>query len=306
VYVWAGFAVAGTIKPAWAWFQRNRVAGWPIADGRITSTGISQPTALFGWKQPSYSAELDYSYTIAGEDHSGTHTRECSTEQEAEECIRDLENKAVVVHVNPSAPDRSGLLEADIRELLQNRAPALVEAATVALPLGHSWLVFFEALSCIGLFLSLWVHVGALLGKHVAPTSFFFCLHVGIFVVWFPAVVVAKRLVGSANRKDFWKVVLKGAPEWMRYMCYVFMGYAVINFLLFMTQAPLGSGGGTPTTIEWRGFSGHWMAFYSAAFAILYSAAAQSRGWRECPNGHRTSRGSPCCRECGLPIDHRV
>jgi hypothetical protein len=55
-------------------------------------------------------------------------------------------------------------------------------------------------------------------------------------------------------------------------MVYCFLAYAMINFLVFMPQAPPGGSGSQPPTIVWRGFSGHWMAFYSAAFAILYSA----------------------------------
>jgi hypothetical protein len=52
------------------------------------------------------------------------------------------------------------------------------------------------------------------------------------------------------------------------------LGYAVINFTIFMRQPP-GSGSGTnPPADVLRGFSGLWMAFYSAALAILYSVQA--------------------------------
>lgn len=84
---------------------------------------------------------------------------------------------------------------------------------------------------------------------------------------------VAVKRVGNTSRKDFWKVVLRGSPEWMRYMVYGFLGYALVNFLIFMPQAPKGGTGGETPAVVWRGFSGHWMAFYSAALAILYSAA---------------------------------
>jgi len=53
---------------------------------------------------------------------------------------------------------------------------------------------------------------------------------------------------------------------------YGFFVYAIANFALFMIQAPLHGGSGNPPAIVWRGFSGHWMAFYSASMAILYSA----------------------------------
>jgi len=68
--------------------------------------------------------------------------------------------------------------------------------------------------------------------------------------------------------------VLRGAPEWMRYMVYGFGGYAMVNFAIFFFHSPHGGSGANPPAVVWRGFSGHWMAFYSAALAILYSAAA--------------------------------
>lgn len=160
-------------------------------------------------------------------------------------------------------------------------------------------LLFFAVLSCIGLILSLWVHLGALMGRRVAPEAFFWGLHVGIFVVWFPAVLVSQRLVGFVNRRDFWKVVLRGCPGWVRYVVYGFFGYAVLNFVLFIGQKPTGKGNSNPPAIVWRGFSGHWMAFYSAAFAILYSSMELSR------NGGHFSDGEPIdpylerCGRCG-------
>jgi hypothetical protein len=127
-------------------------------------------------------------------------------------------------------------------------------------------------------------------------------LHVGIFVVWFPTVFVAQRLVGSVNRKDLWKVVLKDSPDWMRYMVYGFFGYAIVNFLLFMGKAPSGGSGGNPPAVVWRGFSGHWMAFYSAALAVLYSAARMADTAPRCANGHLASPNAIYCNRCGQPV----
>ena len=134
------------------------------------------------------------------------------------------------------------------------------------------FLPVFIAISAVGLILSLWVHLGAVMGQRVAPEAFFWILHIGIFIVWFPAVFLAQKLVRNVNRKDFWKAVLKDAPLWMRYMIYGFLGYAIVNFLFFMVNAPGGGSGANPHAAVWRGFSGHWMVFYSAALAILYSA----------------------------------
>jgi hypothetical protein len=276
VYVWAAFALIGAAKPAWRWIQRGRGESWPLADGRIDSAQISKPNFSLSVKSGHYLAQLLYSYSFAGVSYSGRYTRDIPTEGEAEEFVRDLQGKATTVHYNPEKPSRSVLLERDVELLLQSRSP--VPRTPLPPPRSiPSWfsslLPIFIALSAVGLVLSLWVHLGALMGQRVAPESFFWILHVGVFVVWLPAVLAAQRIVGTTNRSDFWKVVLTNSPDWMRYMVYGFGGYAMVNFLLFMVNAPDGGNGANPPAAVWRGFSGHWMLFYSAALAILYSAS---------------------------------
>ena len=98
--------------------------------------------------------------------------------------------------------------------------------------------------------------------------------------------------------------MLQGSPDWMRYMVYGFFGYALLNFALFMTKAPTGGTGVNPPAAVWRGFSGHWMAFYSAALAILYSAAKGGENVRRCLNGHTVSESANFCTRCGQPVVH--
>ena len=164
----------------------------------------------------------------------------------------------------------------------------------------------FLVLSVIGLVLSLIAHTAALFGLPQPLGSAAWGLHIGIFVVWLPAVIMANRLVGDYKRKDFWKAALRGCPDWMRWLTFAFFGYAVVNFLLFIAVAPpRGAGGGANTPPEvFRGFSGHWMAFYSAAAAILYSAIVVSRSdpAGRCPNGHPVSPSASYCEECGAAV----
>jgi hypothetical protein len=304
VYVWLAFILAGWMVPLWRWLQRRRASGWPVAEGRIESVEIRKPSFSFTSKQGCV-AELGYTYLIAGSPHSGRYKREFPTEHEAEEFVRDLQGKAVAVHCNSTNPSSSALLEHDIEVLLQNRAPAPVSDSPSAANPVPDWirpfLWFFVAFSALGLVVSLWVHFGAVMGKRVAPEAFFWMLHVGIFVVWVPTIFVAQRLVGNVNRKDLWKVVLKDSPDWVRYMVYGFFGYAILNFLFFMTKAPSG-GTGNPPAVVWRGFSGHWMAFYSAALAVLYSAARTVDTSPRCPNGHMASSNAAYCTRCGQPV----
>jgi hypothetical protein len=166
----------------------------------------------------------------------------------------------------------------------------------------------FVVLSAVGLILSLAAHVGALLGLNVPGQAML--LHVGIFIVWIPAVITSNfSLTKRYNRKDFWKVALRGAPKWMQYMTYGFLGYAVFNFAIFILAAPSdpSSINGTPPFVV-RGFSGHWMAFYSAAFTMLYSAIQIKKKdlIRRCPNGHEVSIEAAFCEECGQLITDKT
>jgi hypothetical protein len=316
VYVWLALFAAGWLKPLWRWFQRNRASTWPTASGQIESVSASEAKRSFfstspRGSSPSYVAELGYSYSTAGNIEAGFYRREFGTEGEASEFVRELKGKPVVVHYNPNKPSASTLSETSIETLLQARAPkpAWELSASSRSDAVPEWLQpfvwVFVVLSTVGFVLSLWVHFGAVAGRRVAPAPFFWILHMGIFVVWFPAVMVAQRQVGNLNRKDFWKVILKGSPDWVRYLVYGFLGYAVVNFMYFFFQAPTGrDDGANPPAIVWRGFSGHWMVFYLSALAILYSAARQNVESRRCINGHRVQPSANFCSRCGHPVIH--
>ena len=287
IYVWLAFFLANPAISLWRWLQRERAKSWPSASGRIDSAFIQQPRRFLGLTlQPSRSrsfvAVLDYSFSLSGSSHRGAHKRTFASEEEANEFLRGLSGLPVTVQYDPGRPEASTLLESTIDSLLANRSPEAETSGTMdwrnPLP---AWLRpllgVFALLSFVGLFLSLFVHLGALLGHLVVPESWFVFLHVGIFVVWFPAVFVLQRRIGYTRGAGVWKKAFKGSPDGLRYTVYFFFLYAVINFVSFLPQAPTGRNtGGTPP-IVWRGFSGHWMAFYSAAFAILYAA------WRSDP-----------------------
>lgn len=99
--------------------------------------------------------------------------------------------------------------------------------------------------------------------------------------------------------KRFVEIVLKGSPDLMHYMVYVFFVYAFVNFLLFIGKTPSGSSGTNPPASVWRGFSGHWMAFYSAALAILYAGARAVDTSPGCGSGHLALPNSTYCPKCG-------
>jgi hypothetical protein len=95
----------------------------------------------------------------------------------------------------------------------------------------------------------------------------------------------------------------------MRWLTIAFFWYAIVNFILFIAVAPpRGARGAANAPPEvFRGFSGHWMAFYSAAAATLYSAIVVSRSdpTRRCPNGHLVASSASYCDECGGSVTER-
>ena len=196
-FIWAAFALAGLAKPAWNWHRRQRAGGWPVAEGRLESVEITKPSFSFTTQRGYYVAELGYSYSVAGTLQSGCYRREFPTEYEAEEFVRDLKGKPIAIHYNAIRPSRSALLEPDIESLQQNRAPSPLADYPSAANSVPDWirpfLWLFVCFSAIGLVVSLWVHLGAVMGRRVAPEAFFWVLGVGIFIVWLPAVLVAQR-----------------------------------------------------------------------------------------------------------------
>jgi hypothetical protein len=163
----------------------------------------------------------------------------------------------------------------------------------------------FMVLALCGLILSVGVHVASLLGFHLPGGKLVWSLHIGIFVVWLPTVLVSMRIGRGTNRKDAWNLALSGCPVWMRRALYLVMGYAVFNFLIFMLAGadhPKPPGDAPPEVI--RGFSGHWMVFYGAAFETLYSVIHRPAllEERKCERGHAISLTDSFCPRCGLPL----
>ncbi len=149
-------------------------------------------------------------------------------------------------------------------------------------------MAFFWILALIGFALSLIVHGLTFVG--VDPLQHFpyvWVLHIGIFVVWIPAVWISKQT------KTSWKSLTKPFPFWMKPLPGILFAYMFFNFFftIFVLQK-----GGSPSMIngekvlqshhkiikklseeeyhlhqayEVRTFSGHWLLFYGYAALML-------------------------------------
>lgn len=308
VDVWIAFALLELAKPVWRLFQRKRRETWPATQGRIESTEINE-SKPFRTRSSSLSiASFTYSYEVGGTKHIGTYKKQFGTDDESEDFLRDITGKYVEVRYNPERPSRSFVLDNSISSLLSSRPPS----ATPPLEIYRYWnplpvwltpvLPVFASLAIVGFVLSIWINVGVLTSRWTPP-AYFWALHLGIFVIFLPAILVAQKRVGSTHRKDFWKVVLKGAPQWMRHFFYALLAYgAVIDIPSWIQLAqPSGSpqSGGFG---DWARFSAIWMVFYWASFAILYAAMKQEQLVPRCVNGHSMPPGVNSCGKCGQPV----
>jgi len=162
-----------------------------------------------------------------------------------------------------------------------------------------------------GWILALIVHFLSLVNLDVTEkVPFIWLLHLGIFVVWIPIVLdrkinedfkalknsnIGKRMSPFA----LFKVIVRNTPTWLTIVAIVGFYYAILNFVLFIFSQP-----GTPsikggqfvlenhgqlirtlTQKEYhhykandiRGFSGHWIAFYGVAMAVLFPSERQAQ-----------------------------
>jgi hypothetical protein len=146
-------------------------------------------------------------------------------------------------------------------------------------------------LGCVGVFI-----LGSL-GAYELPRNQPPFLFIGIFVVWFPTVILMNRLTRDFKQKDLWKAALRGCPAWMKVGLWIAIGCAVGGTFL----VPLASGQRPGSTSG--SFALFPIAFYSVSFCVMYSLihADQVDASRRCLNGHVISPAAKFCEECGAP-----
>jgi hypothetical protein len=136
---------------------------------------------------------------------------------------------------------------------------------------------FLAFLSAVGLFLSACCHL--LSWVHVEPPGgeAAFVLHVGIFLVWVPLVFCSKRAQGQSGRQTR-NQLLEGLPGWVQGCVSTVFAYAMVNFVLFMILASQYPKHEVPLYLELRGFSGHWILFYTVALTGFIGLRRKAAG----------------------------
>jgi hypothetical protein len=312
VWVWLAFLAAGWLRPAWQWMQRRRAESWPTTAGTIESVSLGEAKRNFFSPTPARKAEpfvveLGYSYWAMGQSATGMYRRGFSSNEEAWEFQQDLKGKPIAIRYNPNKPAQSVLSESSLETLLQTRPQRAVSEYFASVgklslsPLARNFLWVFVILAAGGFAVSVWFHLSALAGRWSPPEEILAILNPGIFVVCIPAILVVSWKVDSSRQKEYLKIGLKGAPDWMRYLVDGFLVYAVLYLPFSWFQALNHSGSGASS---WgaRGASANSMAFYFTAFAILYTAVITANPERRCANGHFVPERANSCTICGKPV----
>lgn len=110
-----------------------------------------------------------------------------------------------------------------------------------------------------------------------------FSLHVGLFLVWMPAILLMLTLVGYIKHTSSeWNssvLVYSGFPSWVKYSIKTLYFYWWVNFaigVLFL----MGHGKQPATWLGgWIIFSAGWMLGYAAALAMLINVYRQRWRW---------------------------
>jgi len=153
---------------------------------------------------------------------------------------------------------------------------------------------FLGTAAAVGFLASLLVHIAALFGVDVAARlPGVWLLHLGVFAVFVPFVLFARRDFGA---QPSLLRISAALPRWVVVLGGAIFAYAIVNFIIFIA----GTQGGSPTVQdgkylllnhgklireitageyaafkanEVRGFSGHWLVFY-------FAPAAYFLGWK--------------------------
>ncbi len=154
------------------------------------------------------------------------------------------------------------------------------------------FIALFGALSAIT------VHISAMLGIDVADKSpFIWLLHVLIFMVWIPTIFSLKKEQEQNKEANAFTLLTKNKPKWLIGLIIAIAVYTGFNFMFSMSNTEgtskeengiyslhnRGKHIRNITEEEYhlheanvlRGFSGHWILFYTVATIALYKGESK-------------------------------
>ena len=159
----------------------------------------------------------------------------------------------------------------------------------------------FMFLALAGFTCVLAIHLTALAGSTFLYDHLGAFVFPGLFVVWLPTIFAMNRLTKGFERKETWRVALRGCPKWMRVSCWVVFGYGWGTSMLLMLFTDARASALTSA----RTLSAFVLIFFVVATCVLYSATQAEKydRTRKCTNGHQVGPLAKFCEVCGAPCD---
>ena len=134
-------------------------------------------------------------------------------------------------------------------------------------------MLLLMVISALGFILSAAAHLCMIFNIYIPPRELFILIDVGFIAVFYPALIIRKKVRGETKRKDFNNAICNICPNWLSFMTSLLLMYALVWFVIIAFKLYSGS---TVTGEEgivdssFRGFSGHWMVLYCLTFTMMY------------------------------------
>ncbi|HGY55074.1 MAG TPA: hypothetical protein ENK44_05190 [Caldithrix abyssi] len=120
-----------------------------------------------------------------------------------------------------------------------------------------------------GLAVSLIIHFLTMFNVYKAPGWLLLSITGWMFLVWMATSGYIKQIGQMDDVRNPWKEAMRHCPDWLEYLTYFFIVYAIINFALSLSFEPTeGFFNLDVPRHKIRGLSGFWLAFFSTGIAI--------------------------------------
>jgi hypothetical protein len=126
--------------------------------------------------------------------------------------------------------------------------------------------------SIAGFFISLIVHILAVLNIYAPPNFVTILLTAGIIIIWLESSKNVKRVFRQNEAVNPWKNAFAVCPARIKYLTCFLILYAFINFVFIMSfKSGEGYIDASISFQKLRGISGFWLAFYALGLSVGYS-----------------------------------
>jgi len=134
-------------------------------------------------------------------------------------------------------------------------------------------MLLLMVISIFGFILSAAVHLCMIFNIYIPPRELFILIDVGFIAVFYPALIIRKKVRGETKRKEFNNTIYNICPEWLSVMLGLLIMYAFAGLAIFVFKQYAGSmATGEEGIIDnrFRNFSGYQMVLYCLTFTLMY------------------------------------